>query len=701
MNLFTNAKWIWNNKPAKNDEYVDFKASINAKQSCKYVLTIASDSNYALYINGTLAEFGQFADYPHHKVADVIDITKHLNEGENKLAFIVWYYGADTQTYIHGEAGFIFEITQNGSPIIWSDKNTPSRYSKGYIPHEEKMISGQLGYTYHFDAKEYDEFWESGNGEGFLPSREIDSISTDFSPRPVKKLILQDRLDARISQEGYFSYLCPDDGAHIKMQAAAISPYNFGSCYRKMFDFKDGFTLGDRNNNLSENQGVFFIIDFGSETGGFLDIDIELPCDCTIDIGYGEHLDDGRCRTAIRNFSAVYEGKKGRNKFLNQFRRFGCRYMQFFIHASSAVIYYAGLRPTIYPVSIKDYKSGNILRDTIYSVCENTLLQCMHEHYEDCPWREQALYCMDSRNQMLCGYYAFNEYQFPRASLELMTYGIMPSGLLSICYPCGNDLLIPSFSAVFFIQMYEYIKYSGDKSLAEEKYGVLTSLIERFIKQIDDTGVLINFTENGSWNFYEWSDDLAGRIGGYQEPYHEACLSAFASLALIYMARISEALGKDTDAAKYKSISDTLNKNIAKTFFNKNVGLFENRIETQNGNYNVLTNSLCLLCGAAKDVDKTKIFEILKTNGKADVGVHVTPNTLSMNCFRFDALIEENKDMYKSIILDELDRDYLFMLRNGATSFWETIDGADAFGQAGSLCHGWSALPIYYYEILM
>ena len=37
------------------------------------------------------------------------------------------------------------------------------------------------------------------------------------------------------------------------------------------------------------------------------------------------------------------------------------------------------------------------------------------------------------------------------------------------------------------------------------------------------------------------------------------------------------------------------------------------------------------------------------------------------------------------------------MLRQGATTFWETIDGADAFGKAGSLCHGWSAVPAYLY----
>ena len=37
------------------------------------------------------------------------------------------------------------------------------------------------------------------------------------------------------------------------------------------------------------------------------------------------------------------------------------------------------------------------------------------------------------------------------------------------------------------------------------------------------------------------------------------------------------------------------------------------------------------------------------------------------------------------------------MLYQGATSFWETEEGASDFGHAGSLCHGWSAMPAYFY----
>ena len=40
------------------------------------------------------------------------------------------------------------------------------------------------------------------------------------------------------------------------------------------------------------------------------------------------------------------------------------------------------------------------------------------------------------------------------------------------------------------------------------------------------------------------------------------------------------------------------------------------------------------------------------------------------------------------------------MLEQGATTFWETEKGAAALEHTGSLCHGWSAMPIYYYDLL-
>ena len=61
-------------------------------------------------------------------------------------------------------------------------------------------------------------------------------------------------------------------------------------------------------------------------------------------------------------------------------------------------------------------------------------------------------------------------------------------------------------------------------------------------------------------------------------------------------------------------------------------------------------------------------------------------------------LLKVDTHKYRAYILSDIDRKYGKMLDAGATSFWETIDGGDAFTKAGSLCHGWSAIPIYFWH---
>lgn len=72
-----------------------------------------------------------------------------------------------------------------------------------------------------------------------------------------------------------------------------------------------------------------------------------------------------------------------------------------------------------------------------------------------------------------------------------------------------------------------------------------------------------------------------------------------------------------------------------------------------------------------------------------------------MKCFKYDALLMTDFIKWRKFILNEIRHDYEKMLSFGATSVWETLDGAEAFDGAGSLCHGWSSMPIYYYHILL
>jgi len=74
--------------------------------------------------------------------------------------------------------------------------------------------------------------------------------------------------------------------------------------------------------------------------------------------------------------------------------------------------------------------------------------------------------------------------------------------------------------------------------------------------------------------------------------------------------------------------------------------------------------------------------------------------TLSMRAFLYDAILRTDPSRAATIVAD-IDKKYTYMLNCGATSFWETILGEADFENAGSLCHGWSAIPIHYYNKLL
>ena len=112
------ASWIWCNSNPQKDEYGEFANNFNYETGSA-ILQISADSNYAAYINGNLVAWGQYADFPHDKIYDEVDVTSHCRKGNNYLAVIVWYYGLeDASTYYPGNAGLLYVISNDENRTI-------------------------------------------------------------------------------------------------------------------------------------------------------------------------------------------------------------------------------------------------------------------------------------------------------------------------------------------------------------------------------------------------------------------------------------------------------------------------------------------------------------------------------------------------------------------------------------------------------
>ena len=648
------AIWIWENAAIHADEYAKFYDRFAYNGEGTVTLQISCDTNYECYVNGTLAAFGQYSDYPYDKVFDTVDITPFCKKGENTVCILVWYIGFDSSTYCKGVPALIYEIANGEEILTFSSESTLCKKAEDYVSGRCKVITGQLGISYTYDTNGDDGYRTSAEiPSGCHTAVAVNSLSETLRRRPNKKT----KLDAF---------------------ASAV--------------------LLDRKRR---------IYDLGRETVGYLSLSFRAEKGKTLTIGYGEYLDEnGNVPQIIgrRNFSVELIGNGELCHFENYMRRLGCRYIQ--VSCDGAFeIEKIGLVPVYYPVEEKPMHFENALYQRIYDTCVRTLRLCMFEHYEDCPWREQALYVLDSRNQMLCGYEVFGEYEFPRSILELISKDRRADGFLSICSPSQNDLVIPFFSLFYPVIVDDYARNSGDTAFIHEVYGKMCEIEAAFLNRMKD-GIVPSFADDARyWNFYEWSDTLCGKCCKPQGAMTELMLNAAFSISLQRMAKMAEIIGKDDDATRFSSIADGLNEKIKEIFFDAEVGLFRTNLGGDNGRmpgstanfepFSVLANTFAILCGAANHSNALKICDMI-TEDEIPY-----PATLSMLSFVYDAMLMTDTERYREYILSDIAKKWGYMLDHGATSFWETINGWKDFSNAGSLCHGWSAIPILYLKKLL
>ena len=688
------ADWIWREEKVKN-QHAEFVCCFSWNGKGKLALCISSAANYAAYVNGSFAGSGQYHDFPEYKVYDEIDITPWARAGENRLCVIGYAVNENFFWHIADTPGIIFQVECGGEILAASRPGMLCRAARGYRSGEEPFFSGQLGYGYSYDFTAEDG-WLTGEAEGFTPAVIAEKPRTLY-PRPVHRLEVGAPVASEIITQGIF-FSGKGDTAAKRMQMSFMAHRLINELTEEVY--KPALTDGGKRYAFSTSEqadGLYFVVDLGEERAGYLAFELELKEDAAVDVGFGEHLDDLRVRSEIsgRNFAMSFRCKKGVNRFDDRLKRIGCRYLQFFVYAPAVTVAYAGLRPVSYPLTVRPIAIQDALHRRIYDVCVNTLRLCMHEHYEDCPWREQCQYPMDSRLQILFGYYAFGEYEFPKASLRLMSLRLRDDGNLPICSPSVLNLCIPVFSFVYISAVKDYLDRTGDTEFAREMYAKCRITAEHYLALLQNGLLTRDRSDPSVWNFYDWTDGFINNWGdheiGEKDVEYPAPLNAHFSIALQSLACVARAVGEVSDAEKYENAFRAINRRIGEVFWDASRGLYASYcINGELSHYAELTQSLIVCCGAARGARrKAALAALAQGNG-------LYPATLSMLFYKYEALLTDRK--YVSAVKADIEKKWGGMLYKGATSFWETIKGGDDFFYAGSLCHGWSALPIYIYH---
>ena len=616
-----NAERIWINNSPKSEEYGYFTENFEFSGGTAELFILA-ETDYIAYVNGKRVGYGQFAGYRHEKYFDKIDISDACKLGENKLELTVRYEGRDTACHIDDGAGVMFCIEEDKKLLCVSSGKTLCAPDNRYAHHIVRDITTQLGISSAMDNR-------TPMSE-LYPACVLSAFDAEIKERPVKYLEEREPVRGRLMDiEGHKIY------------------------------------------------------DLGEELAGYIYLAVECAEPTDVKLSYGEHLEDGYVRRIIgaRDFSLDFLCEKGENHFEQLFVRVSARYLE--ISADKDVkVKDIGIIPVFYPVTERPCALSG-LDKSIYDGCVRTLRLCMHTHYEDCPWREQALYALDSRNQMLCGYTAFYETEFQRANLVFISKGKREGDtLLELTYPAVNTPAIPFFSVMYPVAVYEYVENTGDVSIIPEVMGTMRGIMEKMACRIGENGLIKNFPKPPYWNFYEWTAGSDGRAPDASERCDLILNCAFIYSAERFL-KLCEAVGERFDIDL-----DAQRRAVLRELFDEATGFF--RIATTDRGYSQLGNAFAVLAGLG---DKRTLAAVKGQDG-------VVETSLSMLGYIYDAVLA-NDENGKAFVLSDIREKYGYMLSKGTGTFWETLKGAEDFHLAGSLCHGWSAMPVVYYKKLI
>jgi len=666
--LFTPAsKWIWLDESWTPNRYME--ALVNFESDPNATLHISVEGQYAAFLNGEYLPSAQYSDFPFAKSVQVIPLS--TRPGANWLLIQCWYPGEDTSVTRREAPGLRFEIRSGEQVIAASGEAVSVRPIACYQDGPVTQITGQLGMGFYCRIAEE------------TPWQKAVCVEKDarFVPRPIRELRVEPCRKAEVVSQGSFQYVGGGDLGE-KMQTAGlfwqpIEAMTGGHSTSLPLRFEHGFA-----------DGIYVLLDMGQLYEGYLTLDVTCPEETLIDVGFGEHTQDLRLRTSVgrRCFGVTATAGPERRRFVHRFKRLGCRYIQLFIHSHEATVHEAGIQPLYYPV---DSRPGLTLSDPLHNriaeVSRQTLLACMHDHYEDCPWREQALYAFDSRNQMLCGYYAFGEFTYARENLRLLALSQRGDGLLELCAPARISITIPSFSMAFIIALEEYCRHSGDLNFALEMLPVCEKILDTLAQNVHND-LAWRLEDPKYWNFYEWQPMLDGH-GDVILPSADAGLQLFGLLALQRMRAIRDMLGlahRKSDLFTEACLARGLEQ-----FWNEDEQAYASFIRKgEQMQYAELVQSLALYAGVCPEQRQTALRKKLLGGG-------LVPVTLSYSLFKYEALLQDPANT--KAVFDEIAARWGQMLYQGATTFWEVDEGAPAFERAGSLCHGWSAIPLYLY----
>ncbi|MGQ7855945.1 alpha-L-rhamnosidase-related protein [Pedobacter sp. WC2501] len=420
------------------------------------------------------------------------------------------------------------------------------------------------------------------------------------------------------------------------------------------------------------------VSDFGKETFGFIKVH-GLKGKGRLSIYYGESKEEAlstdKCET-LDYLDIDLSQKKDSIMPLSKAFRYVNYQSEGSVSADSVSMLYEYA-----PVTERgSFKSSDTELNKIYDVAKYTFHLNTREFFIDGIKRDRWVWSGDAYQSYLMNYYSFFDAPTVKRTL-LAQRGKDPV--------TAHINTIMDYSFYWFLGIYDYYKFTGDKKFVQDIYPRMQSLMTYIDGRKNKNGLLEWMP--GDWIFIDWADKLSkdGEVS-FEQLLYARSLETMALCAK---------LANDTEGvAKYDKQAKELKSKIFELYWNQNKSaLVHSRIDDkQTDNVTRYANMFGIFFDYFTPEQKLAVKKNVLLNNQ--IAKITTPY---MRFYELEALCAMGEQPY---VLKEMKNYWGGMLKLGATSFWEEYNpdkkGTEHLAMYGrpfgkSLCHAWGASPIY------
>ncbi len=322
-----------------------------------------------------------------------------------------------------------------------------------------------------------------------------------------------------------------------------------------------------------------------------------------------------------------------------------------------------------------EFQGDDELLNRIWKVAEHTFSLCSGIFFIDGIKRDKWIWSGDAYQNILTNQYLMADPDINRRTLLALR---------------GNDPMtthintIIDYSLFWILGVGEHYQAYGDQEFLEQIYPKMCSLMEFCAGQVDEHGFFTG--RDGDWVYIDWADmDKTGALCAEQMLFAK-CWDV--------MAAVSRAIG--ADGRKYEEKYRELLGKINEFYWDEEKGAYIDSFVSGRRCVTRHANIFAIIYDLAEESKKERIVKTVLLND--NVPQITTPY---FKFYEMDALCKMG---HLTEVLQKVKEYWGGMLERGAVTFWEEYDPnvseeeqydmyGDKFGK--SLCHAWSASPIY------